>query len=349
MKNKKIVIAGGTGFIGQALAAYFGKENQIIVISRNAVNGHNNNNRQQLLLPTQGYNITYRRWDGQRAEKHWTSELEGADIVINLAGKSVNCRYTEHNKTDITNSRINATKAIGEAIRNCIVPPKLWINAGSATIYRHATDAPQDEFNGQFHDDFSVQVCKKWEAVFDEQRTPFTRKVMLRMAIVLGNGGVMIPYCNLLKFGLGGKQGSGKQMYSWVHIEDVCRMVEWMHEHREAEGVYNCAAPNPVTNAFFMKTLRTITGTVIGLPAYKWMLNIGAWLIGTEKELLLKSRWVVPAKLLQAGFVFNYAKLEDALKNILSSIHWKKYRLFKNFLAPLPYPGVGAGLKPIKS
>lgn len=349
MKNKKIIIAGGTGFIGQALAAYFGKDNQVIIISRNGVNGHNNNHHHQLLLPAQGYNITYRRWDGQRAEKHWTSELEAADIVINLAGKSVNCRYTENNKNEIVNSRIDATNALGQAIRNCVVPPKLWINAGSATIYRHATDRPQDEVTGEFHNDFSVQVCKKWEAAFNEQRTPFTRKVMLRMAIVLGNGGVMMPYCNLLKFGLGGRQGSGKQMYSWIHIEDVCRLIEWMHEHPEAEGTYNCAAPNPVTNAYFMKTLRRVTGTSIGLPAYKWMLTIGAWLIGTETELLLKSRWVIPAKLLHAGFAFQYPRLEDAIKNIFSTIHWKKYRLFSDKIEPSQSPAIDTAFKTMKS
>lgn len=334
MKDKKIVITGGTGFIGQALAQYFGKDNQIIIVSRQSVNGHNsnhqnNNSNQALLLPAHGYNITYRRWDGKHQEKHWTTELEAADIVINLAGKSVNCRYNQKNKKEILDSRINATYAIGEAIRHCTVPPKLWINAGSATIYRHATDRPQDEYTGEFHNDFSVQVCKQWEAAFDEQRTPFTRKVMLRMAIALGNAGVMTRYGNLLKFGLGGRQGNGRQMYSWVHIEDVCRLVEWMYDHKEAEGIYNCAAPNPVTNAHFMVTLRAITDTSIGLPAYKWMLTLGGWLIGTEKELLLKSRWVVPTKLQEAGFQFKYAHLYDACKNIIGNMPWQQYRLCK--------------------
>jgi uncharacterized protein (TIGR01777 family) len=328
MKNKRIVIAGGTGFIGQALAAYFGKENQIIIFGRQSVNGHNNGTAHNLLLPAQGYNITYRRWDGRHQEKHWTTELEAADIVINLAGKSVNCRYTEKNKKEIFESRINATKAIAEAIRHCTEPPKLWINAASATIYRHAEDHPQDEYNGEFHDDFSVQVCKLWEKTFADERTPFTRKVVLRMAITLGQGGVMTPYFNLLKYGLGGRQGNGRQMYSWVHIEDVSRTIEWVHDHKEMEGVYNCAAPNPVTNDFFMRTLRKITGHMIGLPAYNWMLTIGALLIGTEKELLLKSRWVVPGKLSESGFTFRFAQLADAIKEIVSKTTRKKYHLF---------------------
>ncbi|MEO5685579.1 MAG: TIGR01777 family oxidoreductase [Chitinophagaceae bacterium] len=329
MKNKKIVIVGGTGFIGQALAGCFGKDNTIIVISRESVNGHNNGYTHQLLLPAQGYNITYRRWDAEHQEKHWTSELEGADLVINLAGKSVNCRYTEKNKQEILSSRINPTKAIGEAIRNCTVPPKLWINAGSATIYRHATDRPQDEYNGEYADDFSVQVCRQWEKSFTDQRTAFTRKVVLRMAIALGNGGVMIPYFNLLKFGLGGRQGHGRQMYSWIHTDDICHMIEWIYEHKNIEGIYNCAAPNTVTNDFFMKTLRRITGHNFGLPAHKWMLTIGGWLIGTEKELLLKSRWVVPTKILETGFTFRFSKLEDAIEDIVRKTPWKKYRWFK--------------------
>ncbi len=328
MKNKKIVIAGGTGFIGQALAACFGKDNQIVIISRQSVNAHNNAYSNTLLLPAQGYNITYRRWDGEHLEKHWATELEAADIVINLAGKSVNCRYNEKNKKEIFDSRVHATKAIGEAIRHCTVPPKLWINAASATIYRHATDHPQDEYKGEFHNDFSVQVCKLWEKTFADERTPFTRKIALRAAITLGNGGVMVPYFNLLKFALGGKQGNGKQMYSWIHIEDLCRIIEWMGEHSNMEGVYNCAAPKPVTNDFFMQTLRKVTGHIIGLPAYEWMLTIGTMLIGTEKELLLKSRWVVPTKLLESGFVFKFPELEGALKDIVSRTPRKKYHLF---------------------
>jgi NAD dependent epimerase/dehydratase family enzyme len=148
------------------------------------------------------------------------------------------------------------------------------------------------------------------------------------MAITLGAGGVMTPYLNLCKFGLGGKQGSGKQMYSWVHIEDVCRVVEWMWQHTEVEGVYNVSSPNPVTNAEFMKTVRKAAGHSFGLPAYEWMLKIGALLLGTETELLLKSRWVLPSKLLQSGFQFKYANLDEAVRNIISQLPRKQYHLF---------------------
>ncbi len=327
MKNKRIVIAGGTGFIGQELARYFGRENQVVIFSRQALNGHNNSYTTHLVTPSAGYNVTYRRWDGIHIEKHWANELEGADIIINLAGKSVNCRYHQKNKKEILDSRVNATKVLGNAIGHCITPPKLWINAASATIYRYAQDHAQDEYNGEFEDDFSVQVCKQWEKTFNDQRTPFTRKVALRMAITLGSGGVMIPYFNLLKYKLGGRQGNGRQMYSWVHISDVCSIVDWTLAHSEMEGTYNCCSSNPVSNSEFMKTLRKVTGHQLGLPAYEWILTLGAWLIGTEKELLIKSRWVIPTKLLETGFKFKFDKLEDAFKDIVSKTPEKKYHL----------------------
>ncbi|WP_205509308.1 epimerase [Longitalea arenae] len=364
MKHKKIVIAGGTGFIGQAMARYFGKENHVIILSRQVVDNQNNNYEQPLVTAAGGYNITYWRWDGEHVEKHWLQDLDGADIVINLAGKSVNCRYTEKNKSQIIKSRTQATKTIGEAIRQCIVPPKLWINAASATIYRHTTHKPNDEFTGlisearadnmpySFFDqlryrykkcmirlkegrnserykeldkDFSVQVCKQWEQALFDQRTLFTRKIALRTAITLGQGGVMIPYCILVKAGLGGYQGNGKQRYSWIHIEDLCRMIEWCYEHNELEGIYNASAPTAVTNAEFMHTLRRITGKRFGLPAFTWMLEAGAALIGTETELILKSRWVYPARMLRSGFSFRYNALEQALADIMSKLPGKKY------------------------
>ena len=327
MKNKKIVIAGGTGFIGQELAKYFGKQNKIIILTRNLDHTHNNRNDYNSLTPADLKNVQFVNWDGRHCGD-WTKILNGSDVLINLAGKSVNCRYTETNKKEIFDSRTNAVTTLGLAINECINPPNLWINASSATIYRHSTDLPQDEYTGEYHDDFSVQVCKRWEETFYEQETPATRKVALRMAITLGTGGILIPYFNLLKFGLGGKQGSGKQMYSWIHIEDTCRMIEWIAENPLLKGTFNCCSPNPVTNTTFMSLLRNITGHSIGLTAFEWMLKIGAPLIGTETELVLKSRWVVPTKILETGFTFKYPLLQDAFNDIIEKVPRRQYHLF---------------------
>src|SRR2546423_4177527 len=367
MKNKKIVICGGTGFIGQGIGKYFGQENDIIILSRGVRNHENNNYNSKLLQPANGNRIRYIKWNGKTVEQTWAKEIEGADIIINLAGKSVNCRYHQRQMQEIFDSRTNPTQAIGEAIRNSILPPRLWINAASATIYRHAPDHPQDEFIGEISEakadnmpwtfldrlrlrknkflakiihgknsevyknldlDFSVRVCKKWEKTFFEHRTPFTRKIALRTAITLGEGGVITPYLNLCKFGLGGRHGNGNQMFSWVHIEDVCRMIEWLYENKEAEGIYNCVAPQPITNKYLMKALRNITGNKIGLPAPAWLLELGAWIIGTETELMLKSRWVSPARGMQEGFQFRYETVDDALGEIISRLPRKAYRLF---------------------
>ena len=327
MKNKKIVIAGGTGFIGQELCNFFGKENEIVVLGRQipdeSTNAFGKNNIKKEILK----NIRFVKWNGISLD-NWATEIDGCNLVINLAGKSVNCRYTEKNKREIFDSRINATKVIGLAIQQATHPPALWINAASATIYPHAANTPRDESFTNFHNDFSVQVCQLWEKTFYDQRTPFTRKVALRMAITLGTGGVMVPYFNLLKFALGGQQGDGKQMYSWVHIADTCRMIDWINEHTELEGTYNCSSPGPVTNKVFMQTLRNATGYLIGLPAYSWMLKIGAALIGTETELILKSRWVLPTKILASGFQFKYPSLPNAIQDIVGKTPRTKYHLF---------------------
>lgn len=327
MKNKTIIIPGGTGFIGQAISNYFGEHNKIIILGRQINNQPTNANGEHYISNKAAANIQYLQWDA-KSPGEWTSVFNNADIVINLTGKSVNCRYTEKNKQEIFDSRTYSTKIIGTAIQQAVKPPTLWINAASATIYPHATNQPRDESFTDFANDFSVQVCKVWEKTFFDQRTPFTRKVALRMAITLGAGGVMNPYFNLLKFGLGGRQGNGKQMYSWVHVEDTCRMIEWIYDHKEIEGIYNCSSPGAVSNEVFMHTLREITGHKIGLPAYKWMLTIGASLIGTETELVLKSRWVLPTKILATGFRFKYPVLKYALRDIVAQTPRHKYHLF---------------------
>lgn len=325
--NNKIILAGGTGFIGEELIRYYGKQNNIVVLTRNLPDAKNNRNEYHSLSKNDLQNVQYILWDGKHVDS-WKEHLNHADILINLAGKSVNCRYTEKNKQLILSSRIDSTNALGKAISEIADPPKLWINSSSATIYRHAMDKPQDEYHGEMQNDFSVNVCKQWEHTFFQQQTPFTRKIALRMAITIGSGGVMLPYYNLLKFGLGGKQGSGKQMYSWIHIEDTCRIIDFLTKHTELEGTFNCSSPNPVTNDRFMQTLREITNTSFGLPAPEWMLKLGAIFIGTEAELVLKSRWVVPAKLLEAGYVFHYPELKPALQNIVQQTPKKQYKLW---------------------
>ena len=322
MKNKTIILAGGAGFIGQALAARWGRDNKVVILSRQLAHNPNNTYGRRPLQAKDGYSISYRRWDGRQVAD-WAGELEGCDLVVNLAGRSVNCRYTARNKQEIFDSRTDATQAIGEAIRQAVVPPRLWVNIASATIYRHAEDHSQDEYTGEIGEGFSVEVCKRWEQCFFSQRTPFTRKIALRTAITLGDGGVMEPYLRLVRFGLGGRQGSGRQRFSWVHVEDIARAIEWLFERPELEGVYNMSAPGAVTNACFMETLRRQTHTHIGLPAPAWLLQLGAWVAGTETELLLKSRWVAPAKLLEAGFRFRYERLDTALQDILASLNNK--------------------------
>lgn len=327
LTNKKIILAGGSGFIGQELARFYAPHNKVIILGREMKLVKTNNFGSSLVSEKEYPNLQYVKWDA-KVPGEWVHALEGADILINLTGKTVNCRYNEKNKKEIFDSRTDAVKALGLALQQLTRPPKLWINAASATIYRHATDRPQDEDSGELGTGFSVEVCKLWEKTFYEQRTPFTRKVALRMAITLGAGGVMTPYFNLLKFGLGGKQGNGNQMYSWIHITDTCRMIDWIYNHDDMEGTYNCSSPNPVTNKVFMSSLRKATGYKFGLPASTWMLKFGALLIGTETELVLKSRWVVPTKVQETGFHFEYPLITDAFKEIIAKTERKKYHLF---------------------
>jgi uncharacterized protein (TIGR01777 family) len=301
----KIILAGGSGFIGQILTAHFtGKGDEVIVLTRGGNRIVNN--------------VKYINWNAETIG-NWVAELENCDVLINLNGKSVNCRYNDKNKKEILDTRVNATRILGEAIRMVETPPKLWINAASATIYRHAEDKPQDEYTGELGKGFSVDVCKQWEAAFFEQDTPGVRKIGLRIAITLGsNGGVTPYYFNLAKFGLGGRQDNGKQYFSWVHEHDVTGVIDFLITHHELEGVFNVSSPNPVQNYEFMRVVRNTMNMPFGLPATKWMLAIGTRLLGTEAELVLKSRWVVPTKIQQAGYTFKVPCIRQAVK--LSSL-----------------------------
>lgn len=293
--KKKIVLSGGTGFIGQFFEKKFIESGyEVIHISR----------RPQHISWTDQNRIM--------------EALDGAEMLINLAGKTVNCRYNEKNKKEIMQSRTETTKILGHAISNCDNPPPLWINSSTATIYRHAEDRPMTETDGEIGSGFSVEVAKAWEASLFTFDLPQTRQVALRITIVLGkDGGVMEPYVNLVRFGLGGVQGPGNQMFSWIHIEDLYRLVLFVKENEQLEGVLNCAAPNPITNRELMAQFRKTMNRKFGLSSPKWMLEMGAVFIGTETELILKSRWVVPERLLNEGFHFKYETIEKALQQIL--------------------------------
>ncbi|MCM3205707.1 TIGR01777 family oxidoreductase [Paenibacillus illinoisensis] len=291
---KKVVLAGGTGFVGQDFAQRFKKLGyEVLIISRQP--GH----------------IAWEDSDGIR------QALEGAEMLINLAGKSVNCRYTNENRRIILESRTSTTRILGESILECDLPPELWINSSTATIYRHAEDRPMTEKEGEIGSGFSVDVAKAWEQAFFEFSLPSTRQIALRIAIVLGKGGVMEPLTNLVRFGLGGSQGPGTQQFSWIHIEDLFRMVLYLQQHPELEGVFNASSPHPVTNRQLMESLRRHMGVRIGLPSPHWMLEVGARFIRTETELVLKSRWVIPERIEQEGFTFKHDTLDTALDEIL--------------------------------
>lgn len=291
----KVVLAGGTGFVGQAFAQRFKELGaEVKVISRQAPH-----------IP----------WEDQSAI---VQALEGADLLINLAGRSVNCRYTPENRRLILESRTETTRQLGECILACQRPPALWINSSTATIYRHAEDRPMTEESGEVGSGFSVDVAKAWEEAFFAFDLPTTRRVALRIAIVLDDGGVMGPLRNLVRFGLGGAQGSGRQQFSWIHMEDLFRIVRFLQEHPELDGVFNASAPHPVTNRELMAGLRRAMGVPIGLPAPSWLLELGARLIRTETELVLKSRWVLPERLQRAGFTFRFDTLGKALQEFVA-------------------------------
>lgn len=295
--TQKIVIAGNTGFTGKYLTKKFTDGGYTVIgISR------------------QSPNIS---WKDQAAI---IDALQDADMLINLAGKSVDCRYNEKNKKEIFDSRIDTTRALGEAVLLCKNPPKLWINSSTATIYRHAEDRPMTESSGEIGKGFSVNVATNWEKSFFSFTLPHTRQIALRMAIVLGKeGGVMVPFKRLVRSGLGGKQGNGEQMFSWIHIKDLFHIITFLWEKENLSGVFNTSAPGPVKNKLLMQILRKKLGISFGMPLPKWLLEFGAVLINTETELILKSRWVIPERLMEEGYQFKYPDLPAALSDLTNS------------------------------
>jgi len=303
-----IILAGGGGFLGHALANYFLKrDREIIVLTRRP--------------HERADGVREVEWDAEHLGE-WIKCLDGAETVINLTGRSVDCRYNEKNCREIISSRVNSTRAIGIAIDHVAHPPRIWLNASSATLYKHSFDKPMDE-NGETgatpeaKDEFSVDVIRQWESALDDVKTPATRKIALRITLVFGKSGGVFPVLRrLAKFGLAGAMGGGRQMVSWIHEEDFCRAVEWIISRENLSGPINLAAPGPLSNREMMRLIRKACGVPIGLPATKWMLEAGAFFLRTETELLIKSRFVVPGKLTASGFQFQFPDLHGALADL---------------------------------
>ncbi|WP_314139370.1 DUF1731 domain-containing protein [uncultured Plantibacter sp.] len=317
MTAERIVVAGASGFIGRRLVESFRADGATVsVIGRGAADA---------------------RWGDHAGIARL---VDGADLLVNLAGKSVNCRYTPSNRAEILRSRVDTTTELARAVRAAVSPPPLWINSSTATIYRHADDRPMTEADGEIGSGFSVDVATAWEQAFFADELPGTRRVALRIAIVLGDGGALTPLRWLARLGLGGPQldghwptsrsrraagtdhrfgtPGGRQRFSWIHLDDVIGIVRFLRGHPELDGVVNVTSPNPTDNRGFMRTVRYVLGMPVGLPAPRWLLEIGMSVLRTESELVLKSRWALPERLLQAGYRFEHPTLDPALRDILS-------------------------------
>lgn len=299
--SERIVIAGASGFMGTRLRARFEAEGaRVATVGR----------------------------PGRDADAEWGDTagiahlVDGADLLLNLAGRSVNCRYTDRNRAEIFRSRLATTTELGRATAMADTPPRVWINSSTATIYRHADDRPQTDEDGDLGSGFSVDVARAWERAFFEHPRDGMRQVALRTSIVLGDGSALTPILGLARAGLGGPQiggrtPGGRQMFSWVHIDDVGGAIRFLLDADDLDGPVNLASPNPVTNRELMRTVRRAVGAPVGLPAYGPMLEVGAWALRTETELIVKSRWVLPTRLLARGFAFRHPRLDGALEDIL--------------------------------
>jgi len=368
MSDNRIILAGGSGFLGGELARHFSTLGwEVVILSRTP--------------KPRADAVREVAWDA-KSLGDWARELEGATAIVNLTGRSVDCRYTAKNRRDIMDSRVNSTRVVGEAITKCKTPPRVWLNSSTATVYTHTFGKPHDESSQDMDsaadakDAFSVGVAQAWERALFQARLPLTpalspsdgeriprkllralnprtaerllspslssirnggeggrrpgeealrfmgremtRRVALRTSMVLGLGrnSVFPVLRRLTKLGLGGRQGSGRQFVSWIHVVDFCRAVEWIIAHEDLSGPINLCAPNPLPNKEMMKSFREVCHMPIGLPATEWMLEIGAFFLRTETELIFKSRRVVPGRLLASGFKFTFAEFQPAIENL---------------------------------
>lgn len=312
----RIVIPGGSGQVGTILARHLHAQGHLVTVLT----------RREQDVPGQVI-----LWDGTTLAD-WVTSLDGADVLINLAGRSVNCRYTAKNRAEIKNSRVATTELLGRALNQLAHPPRLWMNASTATIYRHALDHPMDEATGEIggkeHDvpstwKFSIDVATSWEESFFASNTPNTRKIALRSAMIMSpdRGGIFDQFFRLVRFGLGGAAGSGDQFVSWIHDADFLRSIDYLIAHEELDGPINVAAPNPLPNREFMQVLRRAAGLEIGLPPTRLMLEVATFFHRTETELILKSRRVVPGRLLESGFRFQFPDWPSAARDLVGRYH----------------------------
>lgn len=315
----KVIVAGGTGQVGTLLVRRMvARGDEVVVLTRKPGAS------------------PWRQvaWDGASLGP-WTSELDGADVVVNLAGRSVNCRYTQKNLDEMMRSRVDSTRVVGRAIAMAPRPPRAWLQMSTATIYAHRLDAANDEIAGIIGGSepgvpdywaFSVAIAKAWEVAQSESATPGTRQVQLRAAMVMSpdEGGIFDVLATLAKRGLGGAVGGGEQYVSWIHEADFCAATELLIGRDDLSGAFNLAAPGPLPYRDFMKDLRTAVGAPFGLPATRWMAELGAFVLRTDTELILKSRRVVSTRLPNAGFAFEHERWSGAARELAS--RWARTR-----------------------
>jgi uncharacterized protein len=319
----RFVLPGGSGQVGQVLARAFQADGHEVVVLARGPAPHR---------PAQSVGRLV-AWDGETLGP-WAAELEGADVVINLAGRSVNCRYTPANRAAMLDSRVRSTRVVGEAIAQAARPPALWIQASTATIYAHTFGPAHDEQGTIGGAEpgvpdtwrFSIEVATAWERALDAASTPRTRKIALRSAMTMSpdRGGVFDTLLALVRRGLGGTSGDGRQYVSWVHHEDFTRAIRWLIAHDDVAGPVNVSSPEPLPNAAFMRALRDAWGTRVGLPATAWMLELGAFVLRSETELILKSRRVVPGLLLQRGFDFRFPDWPSAARDLVQAWRFER-------------------------
>lgn len=299
---KRVILAGGSGFVGHALAPVLVANGyQVVVLGRGAAHRKDH--------------VEYLQWDG-KTPGGWASSLDAAEAVVNLTGKNINCRHTPENRREIIRSRVDSVRVLGEAIGQSATPPKVFVQTSGVGFYGDTGHQVADE-DAPLGIDFPAEVCRQWEGAFNALDLPKTRKIILRLAVVLGREGGALPLLEkLTRWFLGGAVGDGRQFLSWVHIADAVRMFVSAIEQEDLTGVFNATAPVPVTNREFMSELRRALHRPWSPPVPPPMARAGAWLMGSDGDLALLSSRCVPRRLLEHGFQFQFPTLRDAFANL---------------------------------